>query len=149
MRIKTIEGAPPTTESDLDRFQVKHGIVLPAAYRRFILETNGGRPDRDLFSVVALPESPVARIHFFFGMNDPEESCDLDWNREVYFERLPPDVLAIAKTEGPDLICIRLTNGETILYWDALTERLLNVADGFESFLSMLYSDELSPCVEA
>ena len=115
------------------------------------MATNGGRPERDLFTLEDLEGASPSRIHIFFGLNDSIASCNLDWNLTVFRERLPTGVLAIATTEGADKICLVVTGGRagTICYWDGharVGERnLYFLADDFSSFTSSLHADELSP----
>src|SRR5262245_40186793 len=145
--IRTQRTAPSIAESDVAFFEKAHGITLPPAYRRFLLDTNGGRPERDLCVVPELPPSPLARIHFFFGIGDPVKGNDLAWNRGVYS---PAEFLVIAGTEGGDTFCIGIA-GEyynQMFFWDYYGDpehRLHRVADSFEEFLNGLTRDELSP----
>lgn len=149
--LRTFEGGPPLREEDVMRFERRFGLVLPAAYRQFLLATNGGRPERDLFAIQSIEGHPVGRIHVFFGLNDPIESCNLDWNLDVFGERIPAGLLPIATTEGADKICLSVADRRSgrVLYWDGSApagEPTLHVlADDFASFVSSLQADELSP----
>lgn len=118
--IATSEPSPPTTASALDALETRIGMVLPVDYRAFLLSSNGGRPERDMIDVPGCTDNPVARIHFFFGVSDPEESADLEWNLETYSDRIPPGLLPIATTEGADKICLDLSQkfGGGVVYWD-------------------------------
>ncbi len=104
--VQTTEGAPPTTADAIAEFEGRQRLALPEPYKAFLLARNGGRPERDLFEVPNSQGSPVARIHFFFGLGDTEESCDLDWNHEVFSDRISAECLPIATTEGADKICL-------------------------------------------
>lgn len=149
--LRTFEGGPPLREEDVTRFELRFGRVLPTAYRQFLLATNGGRPERDLFAIQSIEGHPAGRIHVFFGLNDPVESCNLDWNLEVFGDRIPTGLLPIATTEGADKICLSLDDKRSgrVLYWDGsaqASEPTLHVlADDFASFVSSLQADELSP----
>ncbi|MFL5359293.1 SMI1/KNR4 family protein [Archangium sp.] len=149
--LRTREGGPPLTEEDVSAFEKTHGLVLPVAYKEFLLATHGGRPERDLFTLKGLEGNPFGRIHLFLGLNDPVVSCNLDWNRDVFRDRIPADLLPIATTEGIDKICLCVAGGRTgaICYWDGharVGERSLYfLADDFTSFISSLHADELSP----
>ncbi len=100
--LRTREGGPSISRPEIDLFEKRHGLLLPPSYREFLLQRNGGRPERDLFAVVGFGANPVARVHFFFGIGDPVVSCDLDWNVAEYRDRIPPGLLPIATTEGAD-----------------------------------------------
>lgn len=148
--IRTIRSAPPITERDIASFEKSHGITLPPAYRRFLLETNGGRPERDLCIVPDFPPSPIARVHFFFGIGDSMECYDLAWNREVYS---PAEFLVIAGTEGGDTFCIGIASEyyNQVFFWDYYGDeehRLYRVANSFEDFLNGLFRDEHSPKIK-
>jgi hypothetical protein len=124
----------------------RYGTCLPHAYRDFLLARNGGRPERDLFRVPGCMANPVARVHFFFGINDPVESCNLAWNIDVFEERLPRGMIPVGTTEGADKICLALDSG-AIVYWDGYEDVVFPVSGSFEDFMASLFSDELSPHV--
>jgi hypothetical protein len=151
--LQTSEGGPPLREEELSSFEEQHGLALPGTYREFLLATNGGRPERDLLVLQGLEGNPVGRIHLFLGLKDPVESCNLDWNREVFRDRLPADLLPIATTEGADKICLAVAGERAgaIFYWDAHARggerNLYLLAEDFDSFISTLRADELSPCM--
>jgi len=150
-RLRTFEGGPLLREEDLKSFEKKHGLSLPTAYREFLLATNGGRPERDLFTINGLAGNPLGRIHLFFGLRDPVESCNLDWNLDVFRDRIPEDLLPIATTEGADKLCMLLTGERAgaIFYWDGHAQageyNLHALADDFASFITSLHADALSP----
>jgi hypothetical protein len=116
-----------------------------------LLATNGGRPERDLFKIRGLKNDAPGRIHLFFGLNDPVASCNLDWNLDVFRDRIPADLLPIATTEGADKICLRVAGERTgaIFFWDgharAGERNLYVLAEDFASFVASLHADELSP----
>lgn len=152
--MRTIESGPKITEMDVARFERRHGISLPLAYRSFLLATNGGRPERDLFPVPGFEPNPIARIHFFFGIDATVDSCNLEWNMEAYADRFPPGLLPVATTEVADQIFLALAGDKpgSVLYWDGYQEssvpqELYLVAASFEEFLEKLYPDEHSPAM--
>jgi len=146
--MRTFEGSTTTATSEkLRAFEERFGVVLPEAYKQFLLAHNGGRPEFDLFDVPDCPASPDSRIHFFFGVDDSSECYDLAWNVEVFSDRLPPQHTAIATSEGADMVVLSPT-GE-ILFWDGYEHRLIPVAPSFEAFLGQLRRDEDSPDSEA
>ncbi|MGE6757050.1 SMI1/KNR4 family protein [Corallococcus interemptor] len=139
------------SNADLDAFEQRYGFPLPLPLRKFLLATNGGRPERDLFKLQGVPGNPFGRIHFFFGLNDPVESCNLDWNLEVFRDRIPPGLLPIATTEGADKVCLSVTGATAgqVFYWDAHARPGTNsahlLAEDLDAFISALRSDALSP----
>jgi hypothetical protein len=142
--LRTKEGGPPISEEDVADLERRRGIQLPDDYRRFVLTWNGGRPERDLVSVPGCQASPFARIHFFFGIRDPVESCNIDWNVEWFGDRLGAGLLPIATTEGVDKICMSVNSGE-IIFWDGYKDVRYPIAPNFKDFIAQLFRDEGSP----
>ncbi|WP_338266122.1 SMI1/KNR4 family protein [Corallococcus caeni] len=147
--VRTTEMGPLLSEADLAAFEQRYALKLPVPLREFLLTTNGGRPERDLFKLQGVPGNPFGRIHFFFGLNDPIESCNLDWNLEVFRDRLPQGMLPIATTEGADKICLAVSGAGTgrVFYWDAHARGVHLLAEDLDTFISALRSDALSPTV--
>ena len=149
--LQTFEAGPPLGEEDVKSFERKHSLQLPAAYREFLLATNGGRPERDLFELKGLEGDSLGRIHLFFGLNDPIASCNLDWNLDVFGGRIPAGLLPIATTEGADKLCLSVAGARTgaVFYWDgharAGERNLYFLAEDFASFISSLHAGEASP----
>jgi SMI1/KNR4 family protein SUKH-1 len=149
--LKTFEGGPPLADRDVAAFEHKYKVVLPPAYRRFLLDTNGGRPERDLFPIEGLYGNPYGRVHIFFGLNDSDESFNLDWKMKIFAGRVPSHLLPIAKTEGADLICISLHSKRegAIFYWDGYAQpgedNLYFLASDFDRFVASLYADMNTP----
>ena len=150
--LTTTERGPNITDDDILSFERRYTLTLPAAYRSFLLATNGGRPVRDIFPVRGLPGNPFGRVHLFFGLKDPVASCNLDWNIDIYSDRISSDMIPIATTEGADKICL-LVRGSTagaVFYWDGYEhegrESIMLLAPTFAEFVDNLSSDENSPC---
>jgi SMI1/KNR4 family protein SUKH-1 len=149
--LKTFEGGPPITDEDVATFERKHKLTLPSSYRQFLLRTNGGRPERDLFSIEGLEGAPEGRIHVFFALNDTMESCRLDWNLRAFAGRIPSHLLPIATTEGADQVCLSLRgkHGGAVFYWDGYAQpgedNLYFLASDFDRFVASLYADMNTP----
>lgn len=148
--INTISGGPHISAIDIDHFEKRHGIKLPEDYKQFLLQRNGGRPERDIFYVPGCKASPDARIHLFCGIGHPSKTHELSWHIDLHSERLPNYLLPIASTEGADIICMdigRIHHGR-IIFWDGyeLTGRTeYVVAKSFTEFIESLFRDEDSP----
>jgi len=121
--------------------------VFPKKYRDFLLRYNGGRPTPRAFPIEELANNPFGVVHFFFGINDPIESCNLDWNFEVFSERIPSNLFAIGCDDAGDLICLSLFGHDagSVVFWDRHTEpeipsyeNVYRVADSFEEFVDSL-----------
>src|SRR5690348_14575479 len=69
MRKLTLAGSGvPLAESELARFEAMLGRTLPADYRAFLLEHNGGRPSARFPSVAGFDDTMV---HVFCGIGTP------------------------------------------------------------------------------
>lgn len=148
--LNTTEAGPTISETDIQRFEQRHSMILPSDYKRFLLLKNGGRPERDLFFVPESKMNLIARVHFFFSINDPVKGNDLDWILDTVASKIQKGVLPIAKTEGPDKICLEVTGDYPgrILFWDVHIlkgENVYPVAKSFTEFVEGLFRDKDSP----
>jgi hypothetical protein len=147
MLTKMEESAPAVPKEHIDQLESEMGVVLPAAYKQFLLEHNGGRPTPNAFPIEGMENNPFGVIQVFFGLGDEIESCDLRWNREVFRDRLPPNLFPIACDDGSDLICLSLRgrDGGAILFWDGQAEgsppsccNVYRIAASFSEFINGL-----------
>ena len=119
--IELRDAGPPLTEERLASFEREVGINLPAPYRRFLLQTNGGRPplDKDGVDIEGLPGGD-ASVQVFFRIGGAVESSELAWNKETLSERIPNDRLAIACDSSGSVYCISLRGADrgAVLYCD-------------------------------
>lgn len=144
MIIKFLEGGPPLSDEDIKLLESSVGVFLPSEYRKFLLRQNGGRPTPNAFSIRGLANNPFGTIHYFFGIGDAIESCNLDWNYAVLNGRLPSNLIAIADDPCGDLICLTLFGDDagSVVFWDRHTEpnepsyeNVYQVAESFKEFL--------------
>lgn len=137
----------PVEDSELVRFENLVKSKLPAEYRAFILNKNGGR-----FTVNVHYHSEVdCGIHEFFSFNCPEE---LEWRDiecvwRVHVGRIPADTIPIARI-GEDLLLINTQNGH-VLYWERDRElhshpedNQVLIAESFETLLRGLQAEDLA-----
>lgn len=158
--LRTLGGGPPLTEQDVRRFERKYGFALPPAYRTFLLQGNGGRPERDVFPIQGLEGNPEGRIQLFFDLGGAIESCTLNWNLELFRERIPEDMIPIATTEGADFLCLAVSGDRAgaVFYYDGYSGwgqpnevsrlQLLPLARSFGQFVEGLYRADDSPPFE-
>lgn len=143
MTVRVTDGWGPASAADVVEIERLLRWKLPEDYRAFLLTTNGGRPERDRVRVPGCKESPVARIHFFFGAGSAAPDCyDLAWPLKEW-EDLPENALVIASTEGADTFYLKPT-GE-VVFWDGYDKSTYPVAKTFSEFIDRLLGDELSP----
>lgn len=144
------DSGPKITTAEIARFEGTYRIRLPADYKGFLLQHNGGRPNMDLFPVPQCIPNPIARIHYFFGIGFPMACYDLSWNYEIFSDRIPSKFISIATTEGADQVCLCISGADygLVVYWDGYTEvnkQVYSVAATFDVFCEMLFRDEHSP----
>jgi cell wall assembly regulator SMI1 len=132
---------------DIRRLENRLGVKLPEEYRAFLEKYNGGRPNAKYFLVVGFDNEP-RQILDFYGIDDPIESCRLDWNFEVLFGRMPNGFFPIACEDGGNIICLSLAAKSygNIFYWDhdeesqpATYVNVYKVADTFKEFFDGLH----------
>ena len=118
-------------------------VRFPDDYRDFLLTFNGGRPGPSHLRFNYAGETDVFHVHFFFGVADPEVSCDLNWNAEVTRETRTPSILPIARDDYGCLFYLTVSGPRTgeVLFGGLPQDGVVNysrVADSFSSFLDML-----------
>lgn len=130
--------------NDIQELEAHIGIRLPGEYKAFLLEHNGGRPVPRAFPIEGLANNPFGVVLDFFGIDDPVESCNLDWNFESLKGRLPANLFPIACDDGDDLICLSLFGEDAgaVLFWDQHTEppepsykNVYRIAASFSEFI--------------
>lgn len=143
----TRESARPIDRNRLNAVENEIGVEFPESYRSFLLAHNGGRPIPAYFTVVENGEPVWMRIHFFFGVDDDMEGCDLLWNFRTFRDRLPRSVISIASDEVGNLFCLDLRRQGRggVLFWDHELEAAgyevalkTVVANTFEEWLDKL-----------
>lgn len=136
-------------EKDLDQFEAKQAIRLPVEYRKFLLNSNGGKPflgdvkhDAEYFNNVSL----------FYGIRSDMYSDDLSRIMEEYKGLILPHYLPFAESAGGDLycLCINVENHAAIYIWDHETanyngepyeENMTKLASSLTEFLAGLYQE--------
>jgi hypothetical protein len=82
---------PPITDVDLDALDHAIGAKLPASYRRFLLEHNGGQPTPDSFPFRG--KSRGSMLDVFFGIGHPNGMFDLSRSYAGWSGRVPKDLI--------------------------------------------------------
>jgi hypothetical protein len=144
MLVRTVEAAPPVSELALRRAERALGVTLPADYRTFLLTHNGGRPVPSGFKLNVNGEPKPWAIHFFLGVDDPEDSCCLQWCESLTRNTRPPGTIPIASDDFGNFIYLRLSEplrgsvhfGATPS--DGQNVRLVHISDSFSDFVECL-----------
>jgi hypothetical protein len=130
------------SEADLAACEDRLGFHLPEPYRRFLLRNNGGRPSPDTIDIENLPGGPTD-VHTLFGTDETEEIGGLDWYISTFSERIPRELVPIARDSGGNLFCISLSESDygSVVYCDLDSSfhvggaSYYRVAPDFDSFL--------------
>jgi hypothetical protein len=151
MNYTILGSAPSVSQEVIDQLAEDLKVTFPEEYTRFLLVSNGGRPRPKCFLIKTPEGNRVGQVLDFFGVNDPVESCDLRWNREVFIDRMPFSIFPIGCEDGGNVICIGVdaSNLGRIYYWDHEVEgdqpsfdNVYNVNDSFSEFMLSLYDHE-------
>lgn len=105
---------------DIQRMEKLLNVQLPDDYKSFLIRNNGGRPVPKYFLIGDPKNRRVGQVLDFFGIDDPVESCRLDWNYHVFSERMPNGFFPIACEDGGNIICLAIDSGRfgSVYYWD-------------------------------
>src|SRR5262245_55809923 len=130
-------------------FEDRHELCLPEAYRRFLLQYNGGQPVPSAFPIQEFPNNPVGVLQVFFGLDARIKTVDLDETLLDLGGASPAGIVPIGCTGTGDYVCLDLRMGKAaVVFWDRKpfwgseiwSERdIYQVADSFESLLAELH----------
>ncbi|BCJ70026.1 SMI1/KNR4 family protein [Polymorphospora rubra] len=103
------EQEPPAPSDRLDLLERRLGRPLPADYRRYLTESDGGW----------LADNTGA-VKNIFGVGDVPDSASLWEVLDVYRHRVPAWLLPVADDEYGNLICLSLRDTDlgTVWFWD-------------------------------
>lgn len=159
-----VSSEPVATQRDVAAFEKIIGATLPADYRQFLLEHNGGRPQRtdaqheDAAFSVQWQGQPWAEsrrealLHGFYSLNDKSA---LAWRiaEEGFIRqrRIPADLIPIGVDVAANQILLGLTGARRgqVFYWakdfepiddydEPVYENSGFIADSFAEFLAEL-----------
>ncbi|MDF2927174.1 MAG: / family protein [Paenibacillaceae bacterium] len=124
-----------------DSFKKMIDSELEHTYEKFLMEFNGGEPTFNIFTIKNAEKNGIQQfsVRNFFGIGIQKDD-DLLIQLEVFKERLPKDVIPIARTEGGNILCINLTENDyaQIVLFDHELEEVIFVCNTFEEFLNDL-----------
>jgi cell wall assembly regulator SMI1 len=141
-----LDSGPSVDAATLTRAEEDLGRPLPAAFRAYLLEHNGGHPRDGLFSLGEGAGRSV--VQTFLRIQDGHRD-DIRDPAMARRGRLPAWLLPIGYDPGGNPICIATAGSETgaIYFWDHESESdagpadetpAIRIAHDFESFLSNL-----------
>lgn len=115
------ERGPVISEGDVRAFESKIGATLPADYRDFLLQVNGGRTAQSHTTFgLRKGETILNSLH---SLKEPDEQFDLEtwWAKH----RVPDELLLVGYDDGGNHVCL-VIRGEhlgEVWYFDVLNER--------------------------
>jgi|SRR5690348_2904817 hypothetical protein len=139
------QGAP---EALLRQLEEAIDTTLPDDYRRFLEETNGGRPSPARFTIQTESGQNDSVVDWFLTL-EPAESLYTVWEyRRIFSDRIPTGCLPIACDPLGNLLLLGLdeTSQGVIFFWDheqenepiATLSNMPRVASSFQSFYDSL-----------
>lgn len=102
--------APPAAAADVERLERRIGRELPADYRTYLLERDGGRP---VGNDEALKE--------IFGVREDAPDWSNMWDKlDIFADRVPPWLLPVAQDEYGNLFALSLREQDfgSVWFWD-------------------------------
>jgi SMI1 / KNR4 family (SUKH-1) len=145
--VRLSNSGPPVTEADVAAFERRVGITLPADYRRFLLEVNGGDGPADHSGY---PANRYWSLHWLGGPVSDEDVAAVggDWSwwesydrrdlefgvRGMWSSGLSRAWLPVAAVHHEDLLLVRVADGsvwEMFLVEEPSDDRCTRVAGSF------------------
>ncbi|KZL15445.1 SMI1 / KNR4 family protein [Pseudovibrio axinellae] len=137
-------------EAGLATLEKKLGLALPADYRSFLSQQNGGRPVPECFSFLD-DDGPYSDslVDWFLSVGTDDPSDLLDYcSMYVEDERVPSHMLPIAHDPFGNLILLSLSGDDAgaIYFWDHENEgdadysNLNYIGKNLDHFLERLFS---------
>ena len=104
-------------EETISAFEHKIGFPLPSDYRRFLLDNNGAKANRQVFFVKELAQDVMLDV--FFGITHESRSLTLDHWLKEFGDEIDEHSLLIGSDPGGRFL-LYVTSGEEkgIYYWD-------------------------------
>ncbi|QEL19489.1 SMI1/KNR4 family protein [Limnoglobus roseus] len=139
----------PLTEDRLVAFESELGASFPDEYRAFLLQHNGGVPNRGTFNIPG-EDGGERPFHCFFALHDapwndstPEGSQGFPLQAALADFRAdggPAEVLPVGKDWSGSYVCVGLAGNDRgqVLYYDHGTEQLVRLADSLAAFVAGL-----------
>jgi hypothetical protein len=152
MEIKRLSGIEKDlTEKELTEAEHRVNVRFPDQYRQFLLKYNGGLPEPCAFNFKCGEEEPeLACIAYFLAIYEGESENFFDYF-ETYQDRIPAELIPIARDPGGNLILIGIKNNykEKVYFWQQDYEpdepdfsNICFIADSFNEFLSSLFDPD-------
>jgi hypothetical protein len=143
----------------LRRFEESAGFVLPDDYRAFLQQHNGGEPSPANWHCGPTVNDPVygwteisVFVRDFLSITRKPDYASIERTRDVYRDRIPPELLVIGDDGAGNAICLRVDGQDegSIWFWFHENEsdsapwwnNLQLLAPTFTEFFEGLVDDE-------
>jgi hypothetical protein len=143
MRSTGAEEYGPLSQARLAAFESRFGITLPDEYRHFLIQTNGGVPNRQVFDGNYL-------VRVFFGLHRGPRPERLQWACRTYGGRMPSEIIPVGSDPFGNVFCVGVREGYQgkVYFWSheqegdedepATWDNVRPIAESFNSFLEGL-----------
>lgn len=133
---------PEITENNLWRFEQHIGAELPADYRAFLLELNGGRTARShrVFAMELTGHRDETTLDALHSLDDPDEDHDLAARQLYAREDLPANALRIGDDAFGSALVLILAGKHHGEVWmlDQVDGHVWKLAGSFAEFMAGL-----------
>lgn len=132
-----------TSETALASLETRLHITLPADYRSFLLEHNGGRPVPPSTCMVCDVNEAVL-VDMLFGLDNGEPDLDIrTWTERYGPDEVPPGMLVIGVVGDLRFVLGVCSSRPGVYCWDRMGElgvegTLYPIAATFQEFLASL-----------
>jgi hypothetical protein len=119
MNMKIIKAGSETgaNEREIEELERRVRSRLPADYRQFMIEFNGGEPQPRAFEG---PDGEGSAVRFFFTLDPRSSHYWIHQKLDVYQDRIPPGLLPIASDSFGNLVLLDLGAKDygVVYFWD-------------------------------
>lgn len=142
----------PIPEKFITALEQGWRIRLPKDYKNFLININGGKPKKKLFTLK--DQSNNSLIAGLFGISEEEDYNILTRYPSMLGDRIPTNMFPIADDQGGNFILLSVKEADRgkVYFWDHNWEaeegqmpdysNLTLIADSFDEFINNLKSED-------
>ncbi|MEP3478590.1 MAG: SMI1/KNR4 family protein [Fuerstiella sp.] len=119
MQIRQSVSDTGASQSDISKLEDLVGATLPEEYRQFLVESNGGKPQKRSFDCADGDNGGSVRA--FFALSSSSKPFSLEKACDIYEGRIPSLTLPIACDSFGNLILLSLDSNRqrgSVYFWD-------------------------------
>jgi hypothetical protein len=143
---KILSENPKISLQDIKQFEQEYDIVLPKQYVEFLLEYNGGFPQKSGFNIS--DDEGESLVNKFYGIGDMKSNLGKVF--EILEGEIPEDFISIANDPAGNEILLGVSgeNQGKVYFWihdrvpEEVMDNMFNLADSFSEFFGNLYESE-------